>query len=257
MREALDRIRWTLWRRRQLASQLHGFWASPRSYATDDCVFADYNRLYQKSFLRSCRLDTMSYVAEASRIGFTDIGAFSSIGPNVLLGGLGRHPMDRLSTHPAFYSARLQAGASFVDRDLEDELPRVAIGNDVWIGAGSIVLDGLNLGDGCVVAAGAVVTRDVAPYAIVGGVPARLIRYRFDDATIEALLAWRWWELDQAQLAAIAHRFRDNYWTPQTVWDAIEELDALPHAPSASAASDMRGGGHAAVDICRLLKDAP
>lgn len=248
MREGLDRIRWTLWRRRSLAQQLRGFWASPKSYATEDCSFADYNRLYQRSFLRASRLGTMSYVAEGSRIGFTTAGAFTSIGPNVLLGGLGRHPIDRLSTHPAFYSARLQAGRSFVEADLEDELPAVSVGNDVWIGAGSIVLDGLTLGDGCVVAAGAVVTRDVAPYAIVGGVPARLIRYRFDDATIEALLAWRWWEIDPLRLGQIAHRFREDYWTPQAVWDAIEELAALPPGRASPALRPGRAPGHALIE---------
>lgn len=228
MRDGLDHIRWALFRRRSLARQLAGFWASPKSYATPDCSFSDYNRLYQRTFLRACRLGRMSYVAEGSRLGFSTVGAYASIGPDVRIGGLGRHPVDRLSTHPAFYSARLQAGMSFVERDLEDELPAVTLGNDVWIGAGAIVLDGLTLGDGCVVAAGAVVTRDVAPYAIVGGVPARLIRYRFDDATIEALLAWRWWEQDPARLAQIAPRFRENTWTPQAVWDAIEALAALP-----------------------------
>lgn len=224
MSEAVDRLRWTFWRRLRLASHLRGFWASPRSYASGDCVFSDFNRVYQKTRLRCSRLGPMSYVAESSRIGYTDIGAYCSIGPNVMLGGLGKHPLDKLSTHPAFYSSRLQAGKSLVNFDSEDELPRVTVGNDVWIGAGSIVLDGLTIGDGAVIAAGAVVTKDVPPYAIVGGVPARLIRYRFDEPTIEALLAWRWWELPPDRLALIAQRFRDQRWTPQAVREAMEEV---------------------------------
>ncbi len=231
MTGAIDRLRWILLRRRHLAAMLTGFWASPRSYASADCVFAPYNRIYQNAQLHNIRLDVMSYIAEASRVGFSDIGAYTSIGPRVMLGGLGKHPVDRLSTHPAFYSSRLQAGTSFTEDDLVDELPRVTVGSDVWIGAGSIVLDGLKLADGAIVGAGAVVTKDVPPYAVVGGVPARIIRFRFDEATIEALLAWRWWELDHAQLAAVAHRFRGRHWTPQTVREAREEA-AAPQARS-------------------------
>lgn len=231
MSDALDRLRWALWRRRHLAATLPDFWASVWSYATADCTFAGYNRIYQRASLRSVALGRMSYVAESSRIGFTDIGAFCSIGPNVLLGGLGRHPVDRLSTHPAFYSTRLQAGASFAEADMEDELPRVSVGGDVWIGAGSIVLDGVAIGHGAVVAAGAVVARNVPPYAITGGVPARLIRYRFDEKTIEALLAWCWWDLDMDQLSIIAHRFMTQQWSPETIQDAINEL-AVTDRPS-------------------------
>jgi len=174
----------------------------------------------------------MSYVAEASRVGFTDIGAFSSIGPNVSLGGLGWHPIDRLSTHPAFYSAGLKAGTSFVQPqnhiDIEDELPRTIVGNDVWMGVGCIVLDGLTIGDGAVIAAGAVVTKDVPPYAIVGGVPARIIRYRFDEATIAALLDWRWWDLSNAQLENIAARFmKITRWNPATIQRLSTEISEI------------------------------
>lgn len=231
MSDGLDRVYWILWRRRRLAATLPAFWASPWSYATADCTFAGYNRIYQRASLRNVVLGRMSYVAEGSRIGFADIGPFSSIGPNVLLGGLGRHPVDRLSTHPAFYSTRLQAGASFAASDMEDELPRVSIGGDVWIGAGSIVLDGLAIGSGAIIAAGAVVAKDVPPYAIVGGVPARLIRHRFDEKTVEALLAWRWWDLDIDQLSVIAHRFMARQWSPEAVQDAINELAAADRPP--------------------------
>ena len=71
----------------------------------------------------------------------------------------------------------------------------MTIGNDVWIGSGAMILSGVTIGDGAVVAARAVVTKDVPPYAIVAGNPARLVRYRFDEATIAALLEAAWWEL--------------------------------------------------------------
>lgn len=228
MSELPDRVRWILLRRRQLASMLPGFWASARSYATPDCVFSANNRIYRRAFLRSCSLGSMSYIAEGSSVGFTDIGAFCSIGPNVSLGGLGWHPTDRLSTHPAFYSSRLQAGTTFVtqgnDIDNEKELPHTKVGNDVWIGAGCIVLDGVTISDGAIIAAGAVVTKDVPPYAIVGGVPAHIIRYRFDINTIAALLKWRWWELSNDEIQPMAARFMG-----QTQWNskAIDELNEL------------------------------
>jgi acetyltransferase-like isoleucine patch superfamily enzyme len=167
----------------------------------------------------------MTYVAEGTSVGFTEIGAFCSIGPNVSLGGLGWHPTDRLSTHPAFYSSRLQAGTTFVKNnngiDNETELQHTKVGNDVWIGAGCIILDGMTIGDGAIIAAGAVVTKDVPPYAIVGGVPAKIIRYRFDINTITALLKWRWWELSNDEIQAMATQFMD-----QSLWNTktIEEL---------------------------------
>ncbi|HYD34415.1 MAG TPA: CatB-related O-acetyltransferase [Methylophilaceae bacterium] len=215
--EIIDRLQWAVVKRVQLARALPGFWASFWSYATPECNFSSHNRIYRRASLRNSSLGRMTYVAEASRIGFTDIGAFSSIGPNVLLGGLGSHPVDRLSTHPAFYSSRLQAGDTFSQEDLFEELPRVRVGSDVWIGAGSIVLDGVKIGDGAIVAAGAVVNKDVPPYAIVGGVPARIIRYRFDEETINALLEWRWWDLDNHQLQKLAPGFLNKKWDVETV----------------------------------------
>lgn len=215
--EIIDRLQWAAIRRQRLARALPGFWASFWSYASPDCKFSSHNHIYRRAYLRNTTLGRMTYVAEVSRIGFADIGAFGSIGPNVLLGGLGSHPVDRLSTHPAFYSARLQAGDTFSQIDIIEELPRVSVGNDVWIGAGSIVLDGVSIGDGAIIAAGAVVNKDVPPYAIVGGVPARIIRYRFDEETIDALLEWRWWELDNNQLQTLAPGFMNRDWHVEDV----------------------------------------
>jgi acetyltransferase-like isoleucine patch superfamily enzyme len=145
----------------------------------------------------------MTYIAETTRIGFTHIGAFSSIGPDVLIGGLGQHPTEQLSTHPAFYSARGQSGKTFISTENTSELPRTVIGNDVWVGARSIILDGLHIGDGAIIAAGAVVTKSVPPYMIMGGVPARVIRPRFNDNVIAALIDWRWWEFGNAKLQSM------------------------------------------------------
>jgi len=96
---------------------------------------------------------------------------------------------------------------TFCTDSIFEELKRTQIGNDVWIGARAIVLDGISIGDGAVIAAGAVVTKDVPPYAIVGGVPAKLIRYRFEDDVIQELLKWKWWDLSLDDLQKNAPQF--------------------------------------------------
>lgn len=212
--EQLDRLVWSLWRRGRLGRRLPGFWASASSYATPDCRFSACNRLYRSASLRSVQMGRMSYVAEATRIGFARIGAFCSIGPQVLLGGLGWHPTDRLSTHPAWYSARRQAGMSYVEHDRLAELPDTTVGNDVWIGARSVVLDGVVIGDGAIIAAGAIVTRAVPAYAICAGVPARTLRLRFDENVIAALQDWQWWNLADEQLRGLCDAFfSQRHWT--------------------------------------------
>ena len=108
--------------------------------------------------------------------------------------GVRKHPTDMISTHPAFY-ANNKAFETYADRMYCDELPNIEIGNDVWIGSKSTVLGNIRIGDGAVVAYGSVVTKDVPPYAIVGGVPARIIKYRFDKEIIDRLLEIKWWEL--------------------------------------------------------------
>lgn len=141
-------------------------------------------------------LGNYSYIANGARVNNAEVGKFCSIGPDVRI-GLGKHPVrDYVSTHPAFYSQHNASGASFADRTKFTESERVFIGNDVWVGQSAIVCDGVHIGDGACIAAGAVVTKNVEPYALVGGVPARFIRFRFPVDTIERLLRLRWWDKD-------------------------------------------------------------
>ena len=93
-----------------------------------------------------------------------------------------------------FFSTRKQSVTTFTPIDRFDELKEpVTIGNDCWIGPHSLIVGGITIGDGAVVMAGAVVTKDVPPYAVVGGVPARIVKYRYDEATIDFLLKTQWW----------------------------------------------------------------
>ena len=203
----IDRALWALFRRHLMAKKFSGFYASAWSYATKDVEFSEYNRLYGKTFLTKSSLGRFSYVAGA-RVGNASIASFSCIGPDAIVGALGRHPTHWLSTHPAFYSTICQAGLTFAGEDYFDETLEVKIGNDVWIGARAIVLDGVTIGDGAIVAAGAVVTRDVEPYSVVGGVPARVIKKRFEQAIVDDLLEICWWNWPISKLIDVAQIMR-------------------------------------------------
>lgn len=175
-----------------------------------DCDFGIYNAVGDFSHLSAVRMNDFSYVSERSTIGRTKIGKFCSLGPNLLCGP-GRHPADKfLSTHPVFYSSRGQVLTSFSDRDYFEEYKEIEIGNDVWIGANVIILDGVKIGDGAIVAAGAVVYKDVPPYAVVGGVPAQVVKYRFGQDIIESLLKKRWWDMDYEYLRRHFRDFHDS-----------------------------------------------
>ena len=140
-------------------------------------------------------------------IAHADIGSFASIANDVVIGG-GRHPMEWGGMSPVFYAGRDSVKAKF-STHARDAGRRVTIGHDTWIGRSAIVLPGCTVGNGAVVGAGAVVTRDVAPYAIVAGNPARLIRHRFDETTVQRLQASAWWLLDDARLQRAAAHITD------------------------------------------------
>lgn len=157
-------------------------------------------------FLHHVSLGNYSYIARNSHISHCTIGKFCSIGPNFCC-GLGIHPTNGISTSPMFYSTAKQNGVSFCGEDKVQEFAQTTIGNDVFIGANVTVLDGVTIGDGAVIGAGAVVTKDIPPYAIVAGVPAHIIRFRFDDKTIDNLLRKQWWNSTKEELRNIEQHF--------------------------------------------------
>lgn len=183
-----------------------------------NCSFGFYNTIYDEVSIDEVILGDFTYIAKNTKIFKTTIGKFCSIGSDCKI-GLGKHPSkDFVSTHPVFFSTLKQAQISFVEKNFFDEFEPVNIGNDVWIGSNVIILDGVTIADGAIIGAGSVVTRDVKPYEIVGGVPAKTIRFRFDQDIIVKLLDTGWWNWDIDKL-------RENYNKFHNIEKLIDYID--------------------------------
>jgi acetyltransferase-like isoleucine patch superfamily enzyme len=176
-----------------------------------ECVFEPPCSLKWMAVHHSLALGAFSYAVSGFYFG-ARIGRYVSIGENVQI-GRHAHPLDWASTSPIFYTP----SRDLFDTELEmlqglqpSQFPRsgppvvaqlTTIGNDVWIGHEAFILPGVTIGDGAVVAARAVVTKDVPPYAVVAGVPARIVKFRLPEATIERIQAVRWWNYAAWDLA--------------------------------------------------------
>ena len=154
---------------------------------TKSCRISPKSKVYSPYHLYDCKVGDYTYISMNSRISMADIGKFCSIGPGFVCGH-GVHPTDGVSTSPMFYSTMKQNGMTLSHKEKIQERKRIHIGNDVFIGMGVTVLDGVTIGDGAVIGAGAVVSKDIPPYAIAVGCPIRIIRYRFDEETIQQFL---------------------------------------------------------------------
>jgi phosphonate metabolism protein (transferase hexapeptide repeat family) len=170
-----------------------GAWTSIGARTTiDETLFGDY-----------------SYVVNDSSIIYADIGKFCSIAAHTRINP-GNHPLDRPALHHFTYRSlayRLDAqdDAGFFEWRRRH---KVTLANDVWIGHGAVILPGVTIGTGACVGAGAVVSKDVPPFAVVVGVPAKIIRHRFDKETQDALLRIAWWDWSREQLRAALPDFR-------------------------------------------------
>jgi phosphonate metabolism protein (transferase hexapeptide repeat family) len=168
-----------------------------------------YTEVGARTTIAESQLGDYSYVVNDCDIIYAAIGKFCSIAAHTRINP-GNHPMQRASqAHftyraSAYFPGEADEEAFFARR----RQARVAIGCDVWIGHGAIVLPGRSIGDGAVIAAGAVVTKDVAPYAIVAGNPARLLKWRFAPAIAARLQALAWWDWDHQRLRAALADFR-------------------------------------------------
>ena len=149
----------------------------------DDAKLEHKTLLLKNSFLINFCMNSFSYIAENGYAMNTEVGKFCSIGSELICSPI-EHPTTYLSTSPAFYSDKKKYDFSFLDIEHYNPDRKTTIGNDVWIGARVFIKGGIKIGDGAIIAAGSVVVKDVPDYAIVGGVPAKLIRFRFSEEVV-------------------------------------------------------------------------
>ena len=149
-----------------------------------------------------------TYCSYDTKINKANIGKFCSIASRVTIGAA-EHPLDWISTSPVFEDVK-NSGTNV--RFATEKLPPVkttTIGHDVWIGEGAMIKQGITIGNGAVIGAMAMVTKDVPPYAIVAGIPAKIIRFRFDKNTISALQESEWWNYDDDKLKEMGKYIRN------------------------------------------------
>lgn len=180
-------------------------------------------------------------------IGHCTVGRYCAFAPEVIIGAH-EHPTDWLSVSRVTHVEALHGWNDFVNpgegartranfRPYAGSTRATRIGNDVWIGQRALIRAGISIGDGAIVAAGSVVTKDVAPYTVVGGTPAKVIKQRFPDALVERLLAARWWQYNVYDFDRLP------YDRVEAALDAIEQQVAeraiKPYAPAKITAADL------------------
>lgn len=198
-----------------------------------------YNALWDTStvfpnrvhILRGAKLNHVQ-LGKYSRIGINckvtdaNIGNFTAIGQDTII-GLGSHPTNYLTSHSIFYK-RGSWGWHEDDWIAPIDFAKkkhIEIGNDVWIGRRCLILDGVNIGDGAIVAAGAVVTKDIPPFAIVGGVPAKVIKIKYTQEMVEKLEQLKWWNLSDEEITKIIDLFHKKEPQIEDIESAIQILN--------------------------------
>lgn len=186
----------------------------------DMSVVCKNSRIYGGSQIFQSHIGSYSYVANNSQVICATIGRYCSIADNVIIGP-GNHTLSNISTSPIFTESRNALGIQWSDDTKVEPFRPVSIGNDVWIGSRAIIMGGITIGNGAVVGAGAIVTKDVPSYAIVGGVPAKVIRYRFSQDVIERLEEIKWWNMAEDKLKSCLSIFQKENPTASEIANAF------------------------------------
>ncbi len=181
---------------------------SPLAYWDTASSFTKFSEIRRFAKLHHSHIGKYTRVNAYCQFARVTVGNFSAIGMNSII-GLGRHPLNYASTHSIFYKQNNIKNDWVKAIDFEEGLP-INIGNDVWVGRNCTIMDGVTIGDGAVIATGAIVTKDIPPYAIAGGVPAKVIKYRFSEDMIAKLLEIQWWNFSDEQIQQHIEFFRDS-----------------------------------------------
>lgn len=192
--------------------------------ALRECQIDRTARIGSGSYCIKTAIDRYSYIGDNTIVVNAKIGSFCSIASYCCIGG-GAHPTNLLSTSPVFYRGRNCFRRNFSNIPFEAEKP-VTIGNDVWIGEKVFVKDGITIGNGAIIGALSIVTHDVPSYAIVGGVPAKVIRYRFDSETIETLENIKWWKMEDEKLKSFAFLLESESINDRSLIEAFRKVNA-------------------------------
>jgi len=178
------------------APQVHG------SANLRDATLGRFTEVKERVQIWHAELGDYSYVERHAQVIYAKIGKFCAVAANACVNAL-EHPIDRVSQHKITYRPNEYFLSAKLDKDFRQRRrsATVDIGNDVWIGQGAIIMPGVRIGHGAVIGAGAVVTKDVAPYAIMVGVPACFLKWRFEPKISARIIALAWWDWDHDGLA--------------------------------------------------------
>jgi len=191
-----------------MANSLDSFAKISPMANVENSILGTYARVKDYAELRESTLDDYSYISQHSLVNKTIIKKFCSIGPGCYI-GLWEHDSD-VSTHSFYlyeHSGHFVKGYTSYAKDSIETY----IGNDVWVGANTVILKGVTIGNGAIIGAGSVLTKDIPPYAIAAGNPAKIIKYRYEPSEIAWLEQLKWWDFSRDEIQNIVDQggFKD------------------------------------------------